>query len=147
MYLRGCVSLFFFSFGSGVDGRLYTKYGTRLSPLRRIDLPPVALALVGYQRGLVRVWREFSNGIAWIRLFADGQLDVRVRGDDWIRGIQPHLANGDWSPFFAPTAKIGFLHPDRAMQLSLISVDDELYRRVLQDLQVAFPVEYPIPHY
>ena len=136
--------LFFFSRSLGVDGRLYKLYDQRLGNLRKFDLPELALALVAQHRGKVIVWREFSHNIVWYRLYSeDERVDVRVRGDDWLK-IEPYVKSGAWNTQIAPVEAIGYLHPEREADVALLPRTDQiLYQRILDDLTREFPKDYP----
>lgn len=137
-------SLFFFSWCLVVDGRLYKIGDRRLGHLFKSDLPILALALTAQQRGQCTVWREFTNNVAWFRLFSEaGNFDVRVRGDDWEK-IEPYIRDGRWNLQVAPVEAVGWLHPDRELNVALLPQNDQvLYSRILGDLEREFPRDYP----
>jgi len=127
-----------------VDERLSLFGGHRLQPLRKPDLPSLALAIVAYQRKQADVWRGVTGEVAWVRLFSnDGRLDVYVRADDWKK-IIPYLGNGNWDPGTTAVPRTGYLHPERAFDLALLAGNDRaLYTRVLTDLEREFPIDFP----
>ena len=127
-----------------MDGRLYKIGGRRLRHLFTSDLPILALALTAQQRGQCTVWREFTDNIAWIRLFSEaGNFDVRVRADDWAK-IEPYVKSGAWNLQFAPVEPVGWLHPDRELDVALLPQNDRvLYERILGDLKREFPKDFP----
>lgn len=127
-----------------MDERLSLFGGHRLQPLRKPDLPSLALAIVAYQRKQADVWRGVTGEVAWVRLFSnDGRLDVYVRADDWKK-IIPYLGNGNWDPGTTAVPRTGYLHPERAFDLALLAGNDRaLYTRVLTDLEREFPIDFP----
>lgn len=128
-----------------MDERL-SLYGDqrRLLPLRKTDLPNLALAIVAYQRRQAQVWHGTTRGVTWVRLFStDGRLDAYVRADDWEK-ILPYLRDGAWNPMVVAVPDTGFLHPERALDIPSLPVNDRaLYARVLGDLEREFPVDFP----
>lgn len=118
--------------------------GRRLLPLRKPDLPNLALAIVAYQRRQAQVWRGQTQEVGWIRLFSnDGRLDVYVRADDWTK-ILPYLGDGRWNPAVVSFPVPETPHPERDADIaSLQERDRALYARVLADLQHEFPIDFP----
>ena len=127
-----------------MDGRLYLTAGKRLRHVLKTDCPELALALTAYERGKCRVNREFIANITVFRLQTDdGQIDISVRGDDWLK-IEPLVKNGAWNTQITPVPQIGFLRPERALVVSALPVNDQaLYLRILDDLEMTFPQDYP----
>lgn len=118
--------------------------GKRVRHLLRTDLPSLALALTAQHRGRAGVYREFVGNVTMFRLVTrDGQVDICVRGDDWLK-IEPYVLSGAWNTEMTPVPQIGFLHPDRAFAVSALPVNDQaLYLRILDDLEREFPGDYP----
>lgn len=116
----------------------------RLLPLRKPDLPNLALAIVAYQRQQAQVWHGLTREVAWVRLFSnDGRLNVYVRGDDWAK-ILPYLEDGRWNPAIVAVPKTVYLHPSRALDIPSLPINDQaLYVRVLMDLEREFPTDFP----
>lgn len=116
----------------------------RLLPLRKPDLPNLALAIVAYQRRQAQAWHGVTRDVGWVRVFStDGRLDVYVRASDWKK-ILPYLERGDWNPAIVAVPQPVFLHPSRMLDISGLSVNDRaLYTRVLADLEREFPQDYP----
>jgi len=126
-----------------VDGRLYKLNGRRLANLLRTDLPLLALAILAHIRQQATVWQE-AGPVGYIRIFSDDRrVDVNVRADDWVK-IFPYLASGAWDPQYAPVQEVGYLHPNVAYDYSsLPETDKVLYTRILEDLRLEFPKDYP----
>jgi len=126
-----------------VDGRLYKLNGRRLANLLRTDLPLLALAILAHIRQQATVWRETTRP-GYIRIFSeDRRIDVNVRVDDWAK-IFPYLAAGVWDPQYAPVQEVGYLHPNVAYDYSSLQETDRvLYNRILDDLKLEFPKDYP----
>lgn len=127
-----------------MDSRLGLYNGIRLERLARPQLPELALAILAFQRKQCTVSNQFVGNIAFYEILSfDGRINIRVRADDWEK-ILPYLENGRWNPLIVPTAQVGWLHPNRVHDISLLPVTDrELYFRILDDLEAEFPISYP----
>ena len=122
-----------------MDERLSFIYGRRLSRLRVTDLPNVARAIVAFTRGHAKSEEYLRHGVAFVRLFGVG-VDVNVLVSDWEK-IVPALQSGQWNPAVTPVAR-AFAAPNA--EASVADLDDpDLYRRVLQTLQLLFTEDFP----
>jgi hypothetical protein len=126
-----------------VDGRLYLLNEQRLANLLQTDLPYLTLAIVAFLRGRCRAGRG-ADPVAYFEIVSnDGRIRVRVRADDWVK-ILPYLQSGAWDPDFAPIPEVGYLHPEVAYDISALpETDHVLYNRILTDLKLEFPRNYP----
>ena len=123
-----------------MDSRLPYYLGRRLTLLRKSDVPPVALAIVGHVEGFCEAQRLTVHETPVIRIWGSG-VDVVVRGEDWEK-IIPYLRDGTFNPIAVPVPKSVPLHP--VLDLSLLDARQQaFYARVLGVLQTLFPDDYP----
>lgn len=111
--------------------------------LRRSDLPPVALAIVGSLRGQCVAWRLDIEYQDMVRVYTnDGRVSVYIRGEDWVR-IAPYLLTG-FNPVQYPAVVPVVLDPVTASDVAVLDqFDRDLYTRVLGVLLSLFPEDYP----
>ena len=128
-----------------MDARIFYATNKQLSALRTQDLPIVARAICGYERGLVHVEQCLKRQVPFVRLFASG-LEVCVLRSDWKK-IVPYLATGWMTPGVVAPQPV---HNDRndalcsTLDLANIEVwDAAFYQRVLATLQTLFTESYP----
>lgn len=118
---------------------MFFIHGRRLSRLRIPDLPGVAKAIVAYTRGHAKSAEYVRHGVGFVRLYGIG-VDVNVLVSDWNK-IVPYLQSGAWNPRVTPVAR-AFAAPNA--EASIADTDDpDLYRRVLQALQLIFTEDFP----
>ena len=137
------MGLFFLSGSYRVDARLQLVDGKRLTRLRQEDLPDVAKAICGYERGLVRAERSFQRQVAFFRFTARG-LDVVVLASDYAK-ILPYVQDGTFDPIQYPPPQRAEASPDLDPEVSRIDQwDPVFYTRVYGLLRALFPESYPI---
>ncbi len=127
-----------------MDERLTLLNDRRLESLTKRDTPELARALVAFMRRRCHVGRALIREVTYIRLYADdGRINQNIRLDDWQR-LVPYLRDEVWNPLIVATPRAGLLHPDRAADVALLpETDRPLYLRILQDLEILFPRDYP----
>ncbi len=102
-----------------MDERLWRIEDQRTHLLRNIDLPAVAKAIVGYQRGLVRLEQGFSRELGHV-IFRGPGIDVVVYGADWAL-IYVKIADGTLDP-----PPLVFKDP-RELNLASLDLEDKAY--------------------
>jgi hypothetical protein len=128
-----------------MDGRIFYATDKQLSALSTQDLPVVAKAICGYERGMVHVEQCSKHQVEFLRLFAQN-FEVLVLTSDWKK-IVPYLASG-WmtSGVVAPQPIHDRLHDALCGSLGLAELetwDKAFYQRVLATLQTIFTESYP----
>jgi hypothetical protein len=119
-----------------VDGRIFFDGSRQFSAIRTQDLPQLAKAICGFERGLVSVERCYKKQIAYIRLFAK-EFEVIVLANDWAK-ILPYLSTG------SPLLVGGTIYSTNSKDLSnLEQWDATFYNQVYSTLQTIFTESYP----
>jgi hypothetical protein len=138
-------SCFFLSSDKCVDGRIFYAGTRQLSELRTQDLPLLAKAICGYERGMVHVEQCCKHQVEFLRLHAPN-FEVFVLTSDWKR-IVPYLATGWMTPgVVAPQPVHDRLHDAFCASLDLADLetwDKTFYQKVLATLQTLFTESYP----
>jgi len=118
---------------------MFFIHGRRLSRLRIPDLPVVAKAIVAFTRRHAKSAEYVRHGVGFVRLYGVG-VDVNVLVSDWNK-IVPYLQDGSWNPVATPVAW-PLAAPNA--EASIADTDDpDLYRRVLQTLELLFTEDFP----
>jgi hypothetical protein len=105
------------------------------SRIRTQDLPLLAKAICGFERGLVNVERGYKRQIAYIRLFCP-QFEVQVLANDWNK-IAPYLAVG------SPLLVDPIINSNEKDISNLEQWDAVFYTKVYDTLRMIFTQSYP----
>lgn len=130
-----------------MDGRIFFAGTRQLSAQRTQDLPVLAKAICGFERGLVAVERVHKRNVNYVRFFANN-FELYVLESDWLK-VVPHLKTGQFNPQIGPPP-IPTLRVQAfcgTLELADLEVWDAVfYQKVYQALQLVFTQSYPTSH-
>lgn len=125
-----------------MDGTLLRISGRRPVRLLKSDLPEVAVAIVAYARGKVRVDANQGRGISYVRLHGL-TVNVVIRHEDWEK-ILPYVETDTFHPQIVPAATPTVRDPEVHFAPGTLDARDRtFYARVLGILQSLFTDDYP----
>lgn len=129
-----------------MDGRIFLIGGRQLSAIRTQDLPLLATAICGFERGLVHAERCYSKQVAYIRLFCKS-FDIRVLASDWLK-LLPYLSGqiDPDQPLPGPSNPLLVKSPPTTIPKDVSTIDQwdpVFYQKVYATLQILFTESYP----
>lgn len=125
-----------------MDARIFFADGGQLSAIRTQDLPVLAKAIAGYERGFLKVEKCQKRNVSYVRFFAAStqSFELNVLESDW-RKIVPHLVSGEFNPFVGPPGIYSDVTPKDFDNLEVW--DARFVQKVYQALQLIFTQSYP----